>query len=65
MLPADSKAGPRIKALWHEYEENATAEAKFVKDLDKLELGLQAAEYERGEPLSLSSRSVCRCKTRH
>lgn len=48
LLPADSKAGQRIKSLWHEYEENTTPEAKFVKDLDKLELGLQAVEYERG-----------------
>lgn len=58
LLPAQSKAGQRIKSLWHEYEENATPEARFVKDLDKLELGLQGVEYERGglNPEILSSR---------
>ncbi|KAG9309879.1 hypothetical protein JVU11DRAFT_9908 [Chiua virens] len=31
----------RIEALWHEYEEGVTPEAKFVKDLDRLEMALQ------------------------
>ncbi|KAG9309444.1 HD domain-containing protein [Chiua virens] len=37
----------RIEALWHEYEEGVTPEAKFVKDLDRLEMALQAREYEK------------------
>lgn len=42
-----SAAGLRIEALWKEYEEQQTAEAKFVKDLDRLEMALQAREYEK------------------
>ncbi|KAJ0260386.1 5'-deoxynucleotidase [Hirschfeldia incana] len=36
-----------IAALWREYEANASPEAKVVKDFDKLELILQALEYEQ------------------
>lgn len=32
--------------LWEEYQAAATPEARFVKDLDKLETVLQATEYE-------------------
>lgn len=35
-----------------EYEEQQTPEAKFVKDLDRLELTLQTVEYERGSSFS-------------
>ncbi|KAI3775337.1 hypothetical protein L1987_49909 [Smallanthus sonchifolius] len=41
--------GPRaeeIHELWMEYEENSTTEAKVVKDFDKIEMILQALEYE-------------------
>jgi len=33
-------------ALWEEFEEGATPEARFVKQLDRLEMGLQAALQE-------------------
>ncbi|XP_024402120.1 5'-deoxynucleotidase hdd1 [Physcomitrium patens] len=36
-----------VRELWQEYENNSTPEAKFVKDLDKLEMILQAVEYEK------------------
>jgi putative hydrolase of HD superfamily len=36
----------RVKALWEEYEARETPESKFVKDLDLLELAVQAVEYE-------------------
>jgi 5'-deoxynucleotidase YfbR-like HD superfamily hydrolase len=36
-----------ILALWEEYEAGETAEAKFVKELDRLEMGLQASVYQR------------------
>jgi putative hydrolase of HD superfamily len=39
-------AAEEVKELWLEYENNSTPEAKFVKDLDKLEMILQAVEYE-------------------
>lgn len=35
-----------ILALWEEYQAAATPEARWVKELDKLETVLQAAEYE-------------------
>lgn len=34
-----------LAALWREYDAAATPEARFVKELDKLETALQAAEY--------------------
>jgi len=43
----DSPAARRIEALWQEYEEQSTPEARFVKDLDRFELASQAFEYER------------------
>ncbi|XP_038891100.1 5'-deoxynucleotidase HDDC2 [Benincasa hispida] len=35
-----------IGELWMDYENNSSPEAKIVKDLDKLEMILQALEYE-------------------
>ncbi|KAK9063769.1 hypothetical protein SSX86_017641 [Deinandra increscens subsp. villosa] len=35
-----------IKELWREYEDNASLEANLVKDFDKVEMILQALEYE-------------------
>jgi len=43
----NSPAAQRIESLWKEYEEGRTAEAKFVKDLDRFEMASQALEYER------------------
>ncbi|KAH9849835.1 HD domain-containing protein [Lenzites betulinus] len=43
----NSPAAQRIEALWKEYEEGETKEAKFVKDLDRFEMACQASEYER------------------
>ncbi|KZT25142.1 HD domain-containing protein [Neolentinus lepideus HHB14362 ss-1] len=43
----DSAAAQRIYALWQEYEEGVSDEARFVKDLDRLEMALQAREYEK------------------
>jgi putative hydrolase of HD superfamily len=34
--------------LWIEFEEGKTKEAKFVRQIEKLEMSLQALEYERG-----------------
>jgi len=36
-----------ILDLWHEYEERKTPESMFVHDVDKLEMSLQALEYEK------------------
>ncbi len=40
-------AGKELKDVWDEYEKSETLEAKFVHDIDKLELLLQMVEYER------------------
>ncbi len=40
-------AGRKLAALWAEYEASKTAEAKFVRELDKLEMALQASVYGR------------------
>lgn len=39
--------GKKIKEIFQEYEDNKTLEAKFVHDIDKIELLLQMVEYER------------------
>lgn len=41
-----SMGGDEILSLWKEYEEGATLESKLVADMDKLEMTLQALEYE-------------------
>eukprot|EP00850_Spirogloea_muscicola_P006229 SM000029S10524 [mRNA] locus=s29:650901:657901:+ [translate_table: standard] len=38
-----------VKALWQEYEANLSPEAKLVKDFDKVEMILQAYEYEAAQ----------------
>lgn len=40
-------AGEDIRAAFQEYEESKTLESIFVHDIDKMELILQAIEYER------------------
>lgn len=40
-------AGTLIREAWEEYEDNVTLEARFVHDVDKLELVIQMVEYER------------------
>ena len=47
-------AGERVRALWDEYEAGASPEARFVKDMDKLEMILQAREYEEEQGKDLS-----------
>ncbi|GJE91238.1 HD domain-containing protein [Phanerochaete sordida] len=47
----DSPAAQRIHALWQEYEEQETPEARFVKDLDRFEMASQAFEYEKNHEM--------------
>ncbi|KAG8639491.1 5'-deoxynucleotidase HDDC2 isoform X2 [Manihot esculenta] len=42
-----------IHQLWMEYEENSSLEAKIVKDFDKVEMILQALEYENEQERDL------------
>ncbi|GAB4820545.1 hypothetical protein N2152v2_007591 [Parachlorella kessleri] len=53
MLGGSSLAGAEIEELWHEYEEAATPEANLVKDFDKVEMILQALEYEQAQRITL------------
>ena len=39
--------GQDYLAIWQEYEAGATAEARFMKEIDRLEMGLQASVYEQ------------------
>merc|ERR1712166_690127 len=43
-------AGKQILALWEDFEAGSSAEARFVKDLDKLEMLCQARTYEQEQP---------------
>lgn len=45
--------GEEMMGLWQEYEAGLTSTAKFVKDLDKGEMLLQADTYERSSAISL------------
>jgi putative hydrolase of HD superfamily len=45
--------GPALAGLFREYEGEATPEARAVRQLDKLEMALQALEYERETGLDL------------
>jgi putative hydrolase of HD superfamily len=43
--------GAELSALWEEFETGASAEARWVRELDRLEMGLQAAVYRaEGRP---------------
>jgi putative hydrolase of HD superfamily len=45
--------GVRFYELWHEYEAQTTPESKLVKQFDKLEMIVQAYEYERDQNVNL------------
>ncbi|HLU34943.1 MAG TPA: HD domain-containing protein [Thermomicrobiales bacterium] len=45
----DSTRG-EVRSLWEEYEARSTPEARFVKDVDRLEAFLQARAYQREHP---------------
>ncbi len=38
--------GERLIAEWHEYEHQSSVESKFVKQIDRLELAMQASVYD-------------------
>ncbi|XP_055944770.1 5'-deoxynucleotidase HDDC2-like isoform X1 [Argiope bruennichi] len=51
---AGDKVGKEFLALYKEYEEQKTVEAKTVKDLDKFDMILQAFEYEKESNFTLN-----------
>eukprot|EP00882_Tetradesmus_deserticola_P015811 GHRQ01016850.1.p4 GENE.GHRQ01016850.1~~GHRQ01016850.1.p4 ORF type:complete len:107 (-),score=36.04 GHRQ01016850.1:372-692(-) len=46
-------AAQEVDQLWQEYEQQSTPEAHLVKDFDKLEMIMQAHEYEQSQGLGL------------
>jgi putative hydrolase of HD superfamily len=46
-------AAQEVEVLWHEYEQQSSPEAHLVKDFDKLEMIIQAHEYEQDQGLAL------------
>ena len=49
LLGGVGDAGKGLRDVWEEYEEGRSREAVFVHDVDKIELLLQMAEYERSK----------------
>ncbi|KAJ2743819.1 hypothetical protein GGI20_003463 [Coemansia sp. BCRC 34301] len=52
---ASTSVAREIEALWLEYEDDETAEAHLVHDLDKCEMIQQALEYEHSDKTRLDS----------
>ncbi|KAJ2003410.1 hypothetical protein GGI04_000788 [Coemansia thaxteri] len=52
---SNSAQAAEIHALWREYEDDTTAEAHLVHDLDKCEMIQQALEYEQSDGKQLDS----------
>lgn len=50
---AMSDMAPQWLSLFEEYEAGETAEAKFVKQIDKLDMGLQAIMYQTKQDIAL------------
>eukprot|EP00054_Salpingoeca_dolichothecata_P011302 m.62774 g.62774 ORF g.62774 m.62774 type:complete len:308 (+) comp19399_c0_seq1:69-992(+) len=48
-LVPNKKIGNEMLALWEEYEAGKSDDARFLKDLDKFEMIIQAFEYEKAE----------------
>eukprot|EP01060_Flectonema_neradi_P008488 TRINITY_DN16068_c0_g1_i1.p1 TRINITY_DN16068_c0_g1~~TRINITY_DN16068_c0_g1_i1.p1 ORF type:complete len:226 (+),score=39.23 TRINITY_DN16068_c0_g1_i1:78-755(+) len=46
--------GAELLSLWNEYEDSNTKEGLWVKDIDRLEMCIQAFEYERNQGVDLS-----------
>ncbi|HUX85650.1 MAG TPA: HD domain-containing protein [Chloroflexota bacterium] len=52
-IVANAPDGSVVYDWWREYVCHATAEARFVHELDKLEMALQTLDYERTEGVDL------------
>ena len=49
----NTETAKEIESCWLEYEQQETKESHLVKDLDKLEMILQATEYENQQGIML------------
>jgi putative hydrolase of HD superfamily len=52
LVPGDM--GGLVSALWHEYEAQETPESQFVRDMDLLEMIIQASSYEHSSKRNLA-----------
>lgn len=52
----DPAVAEEVVELWEEFEDGTSEDARVVKDIDKLELILQADEYEEAEQASANNR---------
>lgn len=50
VLGPEHPLGAELLQLWEEYQIGTSPEAKYVKDIDKFEMILQADEYEQAQP---------------
>ena len=55
VIDIDHDIGEDIYKLWLEYEEGTSIEAELARQLDKLEMIIQADEYEKEQQLFLPS----------
>ena len=58
-------AGAEMQALWEEYERQDTPEARFVRDMDLLEMIVQAYRYEATDAKDLSGFFTCVPRLQH
>lgn len=58
-------SGDRFREFWEEYEAQATKEAKFLRDMDLLEMVVQAAKYEHAQDTELSTFFASGAKIQH
>jgi putative hydrolase of HD superfamily len=49
----------QLESLWYEYEHKATTEGRLVKEIDKLEMVIQAFEYEKAQKIKLDVFFTC------
>jgi putative hydrolases of HD superfamily len=45
--PINPTLSRKVRAAWLEYKDGKTAEARFMRDMDKFECMVQAYEYEQ------------------
>lgn len=58
LFPAGSERADAVRALWEEYEEGATIEARFARDMNLVDMCFQALIYEsdrRYDPAELEN----------
>ena len=55
LFPATGSAAP-VRELWQEYEASATAEAQFVRDMNLVDMCLQALRYQRDRRYDINAR---------